>query len=188
MFSNKTKLLRNIFPIKVADCGCGRSKLSDIYQPKPKPKPSILHQNPTLHHSSSSSWDRGGDEEEEDHTTSTTFSLTINDASPLHSEPENDPTTSKMVSPCPNIGQSLAVVKDSDDPYHDFRQSMLQMILEKQLYSRDDLEKLLGCFLQLNSPRHHDIIVRAFMEIWNEVISSRQQISHETVHSSRRVT
>ncbi|KAL3850266.1 hypothetical protein ACJIZ3_012148 [Penstemon smallii] len=65
------------------------------------------------------------------------------------------------------ILDSLAVVKDSEDPYQDFRQSMLQMIFEKDIYSRDDLQQLLHCFLRLNSKHHHQIIVRAFMEIWN---------------------
>ncbi|KAJ0088760.1 hypothetical protein Patl1_32676 [Pistacia atlantica] len=48
---------------------------------------------------------------------------------------------------------------------------MLQMILEKEIYSKDDLKELLNCFLQLNSPYHHEIIVRAFTEIWNGVFS-----------------
>ncbi|OMO82531.1 hypothetical protein CCACVL1_11933 [Corchorus capsularis] len=68
-------------------------------------------------------------------------------------------------------GESLAVEKDSDDPYLDFRHSMLQMILENEIYSKDDLRELLNCFLQLNSPYHHGIIVRAFTEIWNGVFS-----------------
>ncbi|KAL1813330.1 hypothetical protein ACET3Z_023395 [Daucus carota] len=67
---------------------------------------------------------------------------------------------------------SLAVEKDSDDPYLDFRRSMLQMILEKEIYSKDDLKELLGCFLHLNSPYHHEIIVRAFTDIWNGLYSS----------------
>ncbi|KAK4396576.1 Transcription repressor OFP6 [Sesamum angolense] len=70
-------------------------------------------------------------------------------------------------------GASVAVEKDSDDPYLDFRQSMLQMILEKEIYSKDDLKELLNCFLQLNSPYYHGIIVRAFTEIWNGVYSGR---------------
>lgn len=70
-------------------------------------------------------------------------------------------------------GESIAVEKDSDDPYLDFRQSMLQMILENEIYSKDDLRELLNCFLQLNSPYHHGIIVRAFTEIWNGVFSVR---------------
>lgn len=70
-------------------------------------------------------------------------------------------------------GESLAVEKESDDPYLDFRQSMLQMILEQEIYSKDDLRELLNCFLQLNSPYHHGIIVRAFTEIWDGVYSVR---------------
>ncbi|KAK6147273.1 hypothetical protein DH2020_018185 [Rehmannia glutinosa] len=70
-------------------------------------------------------------------------------------------------------GSSVAVEKDSDDPYLDFRQSMLQMILEKEIYAKDDLKELLNCFLQLNAPYYHGIIVRAFTEIWNGVYSGR---------------
>ncbi|KAH6798904.1 ovate family protein 6 [Perilla frutescens var. frutescens] len=70
-------------------------------------------------------------------------------------------------------GESVAVEKDSDDPYLDFRRSMLQMILEKELYSKDELKELLNCFLQLNSPYYHGVIVRAFTEIWNGVGSVR---------------
>ncbi|KAL8501091.1 hypothetical protein ACS0TY_020601 [Phlomoides rotata] len=83
-------------------------------------------------------------------SSSATFSLNI-DASPH----------------CGKIEDSFAVVKDSEDPYQDFQQSMLQMILEREIYSRSDLQQLLECYLQLNSPDHHDVIVRAFMEIWN---------------------
>nr|GMC82501.1 transcription repressor OFP6-like [Ipomoea batatas]GMC89402.1 transcription repressor OFP6-like [Ipomoea batatas] len=68
-------------------------------------------------------------------------------------------------------GESVAVEKDSDDPYLDFWHSMLQMILEKNIYSKDDLKELLNCFLQLNSPYYHGVIVRAFREIWNDVFS-----------------
>lgn len=44
---------------------------------------------------------------------------------------------------------------------------MLQMILEQEIYSRDGLQELLHCFLKLNSPRYHAIIIRAFTAIWN---------------------
>ncbi|KFK34498.1 hypothetical protein AALP_AA5G153400 [Arabis alpina] len=67
---------------------------------------------------------------------------------------------------------AVAVEKDSDDPYLDFRQSMLQMILENQIYSKDDLRELLQCFLSLNSHYHHGVIVRAFSEIWQDVSSA----------------
>ncbi|XP_076959067.1 uncharacterized protein LOC143635043 [Bidens hawaiensis] len=64
---------------------------------------------------------------------------------------------------------SLAVEKDSTDPYADFRDSMLQMIMEKEIYRKDDLRELLNCFLQLNSPYYHPIIVGAFTEICNNL-------------------
>lgn len=83
------------------------------------------------------------------------------------------PPTSRPLQGFGRIGSdSLAVEKDSDDPYLDFRRSMLQMILEKEIYAKDDLKELLGCFLHLNSPCHHDIIVRAFTDIWNGLYSS----------------
>ncbi|KAD7478197.1 hypothetical protein R6Q59_007652 [Mikania micrantha] len=67
-------------------------------------------------------------------------------------------------------GNSLAVEKDSSDPYVDFRDSMLLMIMEKEIYRKDDLQELLNCFLQLNSPSHHAINVGAFTEIWNNLL------------------
>uniref|UniRef100_A0A7N0RI76 Transcription repressor n=1 Tax=Kalanchoe fedtschenkoi TaxID=63787 RepID=A0A7N0RI76_KALFE len=76
------------------------------------------------------------------------------------------------------ISSSVAIEKDSDDPYNDFRQSMLQMIFQKEMYSRDDLQELLNCFLKMNSADHHDVIVRAFTEIMSHdgpiCVSSRQ--------------
>lgn len=62
-------------------------------------------------------------------------------------------------------GQSFAVVKKSDDPYSDFKCSMVQMILEKNIYQPTELRGLLECFLSLNSPEHHGIIMEAFTEI-----------------------
>ncbi|CAN6463756.1 unnamed protein product [Victoria cruziana] len=69
------------------------------------------------------------------------------------------------------LGESVAVVKTSDDPLADFRWSMLQMIVEKEIVAVDDLRELLCCFLSLNSPQHHDLILRAFLEIWSEYFS-----------------
>ncbi|PPD85509.1 hypothetical protein GOBAR_DD17539 [Gossypium barbadense] len=54
----------------------------------------------------------------------------------------------------------------SEDPYEDFKRSMLEMILEKQMFEANDLEQLLQCFLSLNSRQYHGIIVEAFTEIW----------------------
>ncbi|KAK1289553.1 hypothetical protein QJS10_CPB18g01188 [Acorus calamus] len=64
------------------------------------------------------------------------------------------------------VGESFAVVKKSRDPYEDFRDSMVEMIVEKKLFSGKDLEQLLHCFLSLNSPRHHRVIVQVFSDVW----------------------
>lgn len=65
-----------------------------------------------------------------------------------------------------NIRGSFAVVKKSSDPYGDFRQSMVEMIIEKQMFGAKELERLLQCFLSLNSHHHHKVIVEVFSEIW----------------------
>ncbi|GMI82512.1 ARABIDOPSIS THALIANA OVATE FAMILY PROTEIN 7, ovate family protein 7 [Hibiscus trionum] len=64
------------------------------------------------------------------------------------------------------VSESVAVITKSEDPYEDFKRSMLEMILEKQMFEAKDLEQLLQCFLSLNSSQHHEIIVEAFAEIW----------------------
>ncbi|KHN08721.1 hypothetical protein glysoja_037043 [Glycine soja] len=104
-------------------------------------------------------------------------------------------STAATFSPCyaeasaqfSNYGRGVAVEKDSDDPYLDFRHSMLQMILENEIYSKEDLRELLNCFLQLNSPDHHGVIVRAFTEIWNGVFSVRRRSGSSTgFHLNRK--
>ncbi|KAK8964472.1 hypothetical protein KSP40_PGU010473 [Platanthera guangdongensis] len=81
------------------------------------------------------------------------------------------------------VGESVAVVKDSEDPLRDFKQSMLQMIVEKEIVGRTELRELLVRFLSLNSTRFHGIIIRAFAEIWAEVFAGyddRPEIIHGT--------
>ncbi|KAI9088913.1 hypothetical protein K1719_029192 [Acacia pycnantha] len=67
------------------------------------------------------------------------------------------------------VRESFAVVKKSEDPYEDFRRSMMEMIMEKQIFEDTDLEQLLHCFLSLNSSEHHGIIVQ------NENRTNRQK-------------
>ncbi|KAK9072708.1 hypothetical protein SSX86_009143 [Deinandra increscens subsp. villosa] len=133
--------------------GCRRLKLSKIFHPKPK---KYKHYHPHHHQSSAStSWTTTP-------STTTTFSPDY----------PSETRTSRAVQGFGRIGgNSLAVEKDSDDPYVDFRDSMLQMIMEKEIYGGDDLRELLNCFLQLNSPYYHGTIIRAFTEIWNNVLS-----------------
>ncbi|KAJ8770692.1 hypothetical protein K2173_021339 [Erythroxylum novogranatense] len=82
------------------------------------------------------------------------------------------------------VRESFAVVKKSDDPYEDFRRSMMEMILEKQMFEERDLEQLLHCFLSLNSRHHHGVIVEAFAEIWEALFFRRSSISN-TVYRAR---
>ncbi|XP_043693223.1 transcription repressor OFP8-like [Telopea speciosissima] len=197
--NTKKNIIGNTVAVKLG-CGCRRPKLADVFRPRPKSKISSDHHHRILdvHHgsasstsSSTSSCERAGgfsNNGDDETTTTTSFSAQYLDTTPpTHSEAEREEThcnvtkatsttncsseDSKTVKGFGRISESVAVVKDSDDPYLDFRQSMLQMILEKEIYSKEDLRDLLDCFLQLNSPYHHEIIVRAFSEIWNGVFS-----------------
>ncbi|OMP02316.1 hypothetical protein COLO4_11197 [Corchorus olitorius] len=65
-----------------------------------------------------------------------------------------------------SISESLAVVKSSFDPQRDFRDSMVEMIVENNIRASKDLEDLLACYLSLNSKQYHDLIIKAFEQIW----------------------
>ncbi|KAK1305291.1 hypothetical protein QJS10_CPB11g01914 [Acorus calamus] len=86
------------------------------------------------------------------------------------------------------LGESVAVVKESEDPLGDFRNSMAQMIVEKEIFGGEGLKELLGRFLSLNHPRHHPVIVRAFAEIWEELFRDYYFSRNAPVlfHHSRR--
>ncbi|KAF8036469.1 hypothetical protein BT93_C2250 [Corymbia citriodora subsp. variegata] len=71
------------------------------------------------------------------------------------------------------IEDSFAVVKRSSDPRGDFRRSMVEMIVEKEMFGAEELQKLLECFLALNSHHHHGVILQVFAEIWEALFSSR---------------
>ncbi|CAH9068455.1 unnamed protein product [Cuscuta epithymum] len=164
MSSYKKKIVLSSVAVKLG-CGssCRRPKLSAVFVPKPRRrhhKPAAAASTstaPNFSNYSSSSWD----------TTTTTFS-----PANYSSDADSEIKSLRAVHGFGRVGgESVAVEKDSDDPYLDFRQSMLQMILQKNIYSKDDLKELLNCFLQLNSPYYHGVIVRAFTEIWNGVFS-----------------
>ncbi|PIA58020.1 hypothetical protein AQUCO_00500149v1 [Aquilegia coerulea] len=65
-----------------------------------------------------------------------------------------------------NLSDSFAIVKSSFDPQRDFRESMVEMIVENNIRASKDLEELLACYLSLNSNEYHDIIVKVFEQIW----------------------
>lgn len=78
------------------------------------------------------------------------------------------------VDACVEVGLdgSVAVVKQSEDPLSDFRQSMVQMIVENGIIAGEELRQMLRRFLTLNAPHHHDVILRAFAEIWDAVFAA----------------
>lgn len=63
--------------------------------------------------------------------------------------------------------ESFVVVKNSQNPREDFKNSMMEMIMENKMFKAKDLEELLQCFLSLNSRNHHGAIIQAFSEIWH---------------------
>ncbi|KAJ9554817.1 hypothetical protein OSB04_009431 [Centaurea solstitialis] len=175
------KLTLNTAAVNVGcGSGCRRFNLSKIFNPKPTNKykrnyySDHHHRRHHHHHHSSSTTPTTT-------TTATTFSP--NTSSDYVDNESSEVRSLRAVQGFGRIGgNSLAVEKDSDDPYVDFRESMLQMIMEKQIYGREDLRELLNCFLQLNSPYYHGIIIRAFTEIWNNVLSFK--LMHGGDHQS----
>ncbi|KAG8374052.1 hypothetical protein BUALT_Bualt11G0090800 [Buddleja alternifolia] len=158
MSNIKKNHIMNKVTVKLG-CGggsCIRPKLSAVFSPRPRHKPHYSHRS-----SSTSSAT----------TTTTTFSSAVDTPPPSDDTDAEIKSLSALQGFGRIGGESVAVEKDSDDPYLDFRRSMLQMVLDKEIYSKDDLKELLNCFLQLNSPYYHGIIVRAFTEIWNGVYS-----------------
>ncbi|NP_001159231.1 uncharacterized LOC100285077 [Zea mays] len=63
------------------------------------------------------------------------------------------------------VGVGVAVEKESSDPRADFRDSMVQMVLETGLCDWDGLRGMLRRLLALNAPRHHAAILTAFAEV-----------------------
>nr|XP_043610783.1 transcription repressor OFP1-like [Erigeron canadensis] len=72
-----------------------------------------------------------------------------------------------------SLSESMAVVKTSTDPGKDFKESMVEMILENNMRSSKDLEDLLACYLTLNSNEYHDLIIKVFKQIWLECTNIR---------------
>nr|GMD49953.1 transcription repressor OFP7-like [Ipomoea batatas] len=94
----------------------------------------------------------------------------------------------KKLIPCSlegKVKESFAMVKRSKDPYEDFKGSMVEMILEKQMFEKQDLEQLLQCFLSLNTRQYHGIIVEVFSEIWEALFCTNNNSSDENSEGSR---
>ncbi|KAK8709568.1 hypothetical protein V6N13_060583 [Hibiscus sabdariffa] len=74
-----------------------------------------------------------------------------------------------------SMSGSIAVVKSSSDPQRDFRESMVEMIMENNIRASKDLEDLLACYLSLNSNEYHDVIVKVFKQIWLDLCLVRMK-------------
>ncbi|EFJ20485.1 hypothetical protein SELMODRAFT_418142 [Selaginella moellendorffii] len=70
------------------------------------------------------------------------------------------------------VMESFAVEKASVNPYRDFRESMVEMILKKDLFHCRDLEELLRTYLMLNNEKFHDLIIRVFTDLWHQLYSN----------------
>lgn len=68
-----------------------------------------------------------------------------------------------------SFSDSFAVVKSSYEPGKDFRDSMVEMILENNIRNSTDLQKLLRCYLSLNSDEYHDTIIKVFEQVWSDL-------------------
>ncbi|XP_038986664.1 transcription repressor OFP8 [Phoenix dactylifera] len=157
-------------------CSCRRPKLSSMFSsslPKfrlPTSPDPFSPSTSTTTISTNSLWDTS--------LTATTASspLTLSPSLRRYSVAENPKWRSKKKTGKAKkkdvVEESVAVVKESSDPYLDFRDSMLQMIMEMEIYAWDDLRDLLRRFLALNSPSHHHLILQAFAEIWTGVFSA----------------
>ncbi|GAB2300744.1 hypothetical protein Dimus_034781 [Dionaea muscipula] len=153
-------------------CSCRRPKLSSVFSPKPKSKLPKYHQRHQHHqHQHPVSYYYSSSTSSSAQTTSSFFSPFID----YPSSSSSDVVQQGLQDPYYVDGgfgrevgnKTVAVEKESEDPYLDFRQSMLQMIVENGIYSKDELKELLNCFLQLNSASLHGVIIRVFTEIWN---------------------
>ncbi|CAL4937399.1 unnamed protein product [Urochloa decumbens] len=67
--------------------------------------------------------------------------------------------------------ESVAVVRETEDPLGEFRRSMVQMIVEKGITGAAELRELLHRFLSLNAACHHHLILRAFADVWEDLFS-----------------
>ncbi|KAK3007171.1 hypothetical protein RJ639_016563 [Escallonia herrerae] len=74
-----------------------------------------------------------------------------------------------------SLSESCAVVKSSKDPQRDFKESMVEMIMENNIRASKDLEDLLACYLLLNSDEYHELIIKVFKQIWFDITDIKLQ-------------
>ncbi|XP_010421011.1 PREDICTED: LOW QUALITY PROTEIN: transcription repressor OFP10 [Camelina sativa] len=90
---------------------------------------------------------------------------TVRPSSHSHYTPGLPVSPTVLRSPCPKIDESVAMAKESNNPFEDYKKSMNQMIEERYIETEDDLKELLRCFLDINPSPQHNLIVRAFVDV-----------------------
>ncbi|XP_011620474.2 transcription repressor OFP3-like [Amborella trichopoda] len=68
------------------------------------------------------------------------------------------------------VAESEAVVKRTMDAEGDFRESMVEMISQNEIGNPEELEELLASYLYLNPDEYQDVIIRAFRQVWLQVL------------------
>lgn len=180
-FNKRSRLMRTLLTTNIGGCGCSKPKPSDVYDPTPIPKISSiinyqLHTNTNPNSltpsstTTTTSRDRNGDDNEDEDFTTTSTTISEADHDNKNTKINHDDEIPK---PSTKLIGSIAIEKDSNDPHEDFRNSILQMILEREMYTETDLQQLLQCLLQLNAPCHHKVIVQAFVEICEETFPKK---------------
>eukprot|EP00249_Psilotum_nudum_P025252 c29549_g1_i1 orf=170-910(-) len=66
---------------------------------------------------------------------------------------------------CEIVGVTTVVVVCSYDPFHDFWESMCEMISENGLWDMENLQYLLYCYFSLNDPKLFGFIEKAFVQV-----------------------
>ena len=83
-------------------------------------------------------------------------------------------TTAPKQQPSSVVKERVAVVVESSyDPYNDFRESMIEMIVDQDIQETGDLEELLQCYLSLNEAEYHNVIVDVFTDVWHELFENK---------------
>lgn len=106
------------------------------------------------------------------HRTTITRSVACPSSPRLRSRKLHDQSSSCRVSTGhqrSSAARSFAVLIASSNPSRDFRESMVEMIVENDLRAPNDLEGLLECYLSLNSREYHRVIKEVFEAIWLQI-------------------
>ncbi|XP_074356241.1 transcription repressor OFP1-like [Apium graveolens] len=68
---------------------------------------------------------------------------------------------------------SVAIVQESIDPDRDFKESMMEMIMEHNMSTKEEFQQLLACYLSLNPGTYRELIVNVFEQILYEITGNQ---------------